>query len=74
LDSLRRATIEAETSLLVRSATAKILLSIQGGLEAPQKKINEIFGSKREDRFFNPFFVQVQKKFQISFFVSALSR
>jgi len=40
---------------------------IKGGLEPLEKEIHEILGSKREDRFSNPFFELVQKTCQVHF-------
>jgi len=40
---------------------------IKGGPEPLEKEIHEIFGSKREDRFSNPFFELVQTTCQEHF-------
>jgi len=40
---------------------------LRGGLEPLEKEIHEILGSKREDRFSNPFFELVQNTCQVRF-------
>ena len=40
---------------------------IKGGPEPLEKESHEILGSKREDRFSNPFFELVQKMCQVHF-------
>jgi len=44
-----------------------MMVRLQGGPEPLEKEINEILGSKREDRFSNPFFELVQKMCQVRF-------
>ena len=44
-----------------------IFVRIKGGPEPLEKEIHEIVGSKREDRFSNPFFELVQKTCQVHF-------
>jgi len=46
---------------------------IKGGPEFLEKESHEILGSKRDDRFSNPFFEMVPKTCQGSFFVPALA-
>ena len=45
---------------------------LKGGPEPLEKESHEFLGSKRDDRFANPFFEMVQKICQGSFFVPAL--
>ena len=45
----------------------------KGGPEPLEKESHEFLGSKRDDRFFNPFFEMVPKTCQGSFFVPALT-
>ena len=45
---------------------------LKGGPEPLEKESHELLGSKRDDRFSNPFFERVPKTFQGSFFVPAL--
>jgi len=40
---------------------------VKGGPEPLEKEIHEMLGSKREDRFFNPFFELVQKTCHVQF-------
>ena len=52
------------------------LLCIKGGPEPLEKEINEILGSKREDRLFDPFFEMIQIPLWFVFrtcFASAIS-
>jgi len=46
---------------------------IKGGPEPLEKESHEFFGSKRDDRFSNPFFEMVPKTCQGSFFLPALA-
>ena len=48
-------------------------LLLRGGPEPLEKEIHEILGSKREDRFSNPFFELVPKTVSGSFFVPVLA-
>jgi len=41
--------------------------TLKGGPEPLEKECQEILGSKREDRFFNPVFEVVQKTCQVQF-------
>jgi len=45
----------------------------KGGPEPLEKESHEFLGSKRDDRFSNPFFEMVPKTCQGSFFVPALT-
>jgi len=45
---------------------------IEGGPETLEKESHEFLGSKRDDRFSNPFFEMVPKTCQGSFLVPAL--
>jgi len=45
---------------------------LKGGPEPLEKESHEFLGSKRDDRFSNPFFEMVPKTCQGSFFVPAL--
>ena len=45
----------------------------KGGPEPLEKENHEFLGSKRDDRFSNPFFEMVPKTCQGSFFVPALA-
>jgi len=45
----------------------------KGGPEPLEKESQEFLGSKRDDRFSNPFFEMVPKTCQDSFFVLALA-
>jgi len=42
-------------------------INLKGGPEPLEKEIHEILGSKREDRFSDPFFEVVQKTCQVDF-------
>ena len=44
-----------------------LLNRLKGGPEPLEKEFHEILGSKREDRFSNPFFEVVQKTCQVHF-------
>jgi len=46
---------------------------VKGGPEPLEKESHESLGSKRDDRFSNPFFEMVPKTCQGSFFVPALA-
>ena len=46
---------------------------VKGGPEPLEKESHEFLGSKRDDRFSNPFFEMVPKICQGSFFVPALA-
>jgi len=48
-------------------------LAVKGGPETLEKESHEFLGSKRDDRFSNPFFEMVPKACQGSFFVPALA-
>jgi len=45
----------------------KLFPYFKGGFEPLEKEINEILGSKREDRFSNPFFELVQNTTLVRF-------
>jgi len=47
---------------------------VEGGPEPLEKESHEFLGSKRDDRFSDPFFDMVPKTCQGSFFVPALER
>jgi len=49
------------------TASDRVSRSIKGGPEPLEKEIHEILGSKREDRFSNPFFELVQTTCQVNF-------
>ena len=55
----------------IMSPLAELLL--KGGPEPLEKESHEFLGSKRDDRFSNPFFEMVSKTCQGSFFVPALA-
>jgi len=63
----------AKTSQLFATIFAFIFLSLKGGPEPLEKESHGFLGSKRDDRFSNPFFEMVPKTCQGSFFVPALA-
>jgi len=52
-------------TVLVNMSTRGV--HVKGGPEPLEKEIHDILGSKREDRFSNPFFELVQKTCQVIF-------
>jgi len=53
--------------------TQEYIWHFKGGSELLEKESHEFLGSKRDDRFSNPFFEMVPKTCQSSFFVPALA-
>jgi len=54
------------------SGVANAVSAVKGGPEPLEKESHKFLGSKRDDRFSNPFFEMVPKTCQGSFFVPAL--
>jgi len=56
----------------MRAATISCFIFLTVDLNPLKKESHEFLGSKRDDRFSNPFFEMVPKTCQGSFFVPAL--
>jgi len=59
--------------LVVAAINYDVVRTVQGGPEPLEKESHQFLGSKRDDRFSNPFFEIVPKTCQGSFFVPALA-
>ena len=60
--------------LVVVAINYDVVRTVKGGPEPLEKGSHQFLGSKRVDRFSNPFFEIVPKTCQGSFFVPALAR